>query len=395
MSFVADKKREHETAAEKALVEKDYVKAFFHTGKAAEFGFALAEQSDGKIAQSYVDDAFELLGIAEELKAKAAKQAPGSGRRSVTESGGDDAVDGKGWVVGKKPDVKMSDVKGLDEAKDIVADALINPIKHPDIYKTLKVRPGTGLLLYGPPGTGKSMFAKAIANELDATFMHVKLNELKSKYVGDSEKNVAEMFAEARKHERCVLFLDECEAILRKRGSQKIATVEQFLQEADGFTSSENQLFILLATNRPWLIDSAVTRSGRISASAYVNLPEPETRRHIIEAALEGVPLKDDVDIEQIVQRTEGFSGAELHHHNGGGICDVAANVAARRAVAQREKMSDSAEAAATADINVCWADFEQAFSKVIPVSKRDPDIIKRNREWSGESDNTPGEDDE
>ena len=133
------------------------------------------------------------------------------------------------------------------------------------------------------PGPGSPMFAKAVATELDATFMLVKLNELKSKYVGDSEKNVAEMFSEARKHKRCVLFLDECESILRKRGSQKIATVEQFLQEADGLTDNSNQLFILLATNRPWLLDSAVMRSGRIGAQVYIGLPDEETRKAIIE----------------------------------------------------------------------------------------------------------------
>ena len=313
-SFNAEKKREHEALAEKALAAGDYAKAFFHTAQAAEFTFNLADQSDGDVARAYLEDANELVDIAATFREKASK--PGV-RVNKEESGNAEAnstAKGK-WTVTSAGDILLDDVKGLTEAKAVVMDALINPVNHPDIYKTLKVKPGTGLLLYGPPGTGKTMFAKAIANEMKTTFMHVKLNELKSKYVGETEQNIAEMFREARSYKKCVLFLDECESMLRKRGNQKVCMVEQFLVELDGFKKDDgNQLFVLLATNRPWMLDSAITRSGRISTAVYVGLPEKETRRLIIDSALKDVPLSPDVDLDKLSDLTEGFSGAEISH---------------------------------------------------------------------------------
>jgi SpoVK/Ycf46/Vps4 family AAA+-type ATPase len=191
-SFNADKKREHESLAEKALSAGDYAKAFFHTTQAAEFTFILAEKSEGDVAKAYLEDANGLVEIAAGLKAK----IPSTNRKASKESSGEDNSDASAkskWTVSSVGDIRLDDVKGLVEAKAVVTDALINPVNHPDVYKELKVRPGTGLLLYGPPGTGKTMFAKAIANEMNTTFMHVKLNELKSKYVGDTEANISEM----------------------------------------------------------------------------------------------------------------------------------------------------------------------------------------------------------
>lgn len=279
--------------------------------------------------------------------------------------------------------VTLADVKGLSEAKQAVLDALVNPVRHPDIYKTLKIKNGKGLLLYGPPGTGKTMFARAVAGELGLPFLYRKMSEMKDKYVGESEKNVSRLFEEAYSHKKCVVFLDECESILRKRGNQKVCIVEQFLAELDGFaTRRDSQIFVILATNRPWMIDSAVVRSGRIGLAVHVGLPEPETRRAIIEAALKGVPLADDVSIDEIVERTEGYSGAELHHGDGGGVCDEAAMRAGRRWVKRREGLSpDNPEWNRVEP--VAMADFDAAIKALVPVSKKDPDIVRRNRAFS------------
>ena len=132
---------------------------------------------------------------------------------------------GKGQGGGQDPEkparaLKLDDVKGLDEAKQIVLDALVNPVKHPDIYKALKIKSGKGLLLYGPPGTGKTMFARAIAGEMGLPFIYKKISELKDKYVGESEKGIARLFEEAYSHSQSVVFLDECEGLLRRRGNQ-------------------------------------------------------------------------------------------------------------------------------------------------------------------------------
>lgn len=402
-SFNADKKREHEALAEKALAAGDVAKAFFHTAQAAEFTFNLAEQSEGDVAKAYLADANELVAIAATLRDRAAAAKKVKTEKAAAKvqvdretSGGKDgggkdgAAPEKGkWTVTSAGDVLLDDVKGLADAKAVVMDALINPVNHPDVYKTLKVKPGTGLLLYGPPGTGKTMFAKAIANEMKTTFMHVKLNELKSKYVGETEQNIAAMFSEARSYKRCVLFLDECESMLRKRGSQKVCMVEQFLVELDGFKKGDgNQLFVLLATNRPWMLDSAITRSGRISTAVYVGLPEAETRRLIVDSALKDVPLSPDVDLDRLVELTDGFSGAEIsHRENGGGVCDEARKFAARRWIERRKDQKEGSDEWKKVE-PVTWEDFERALKTVVPTSRRDADIVQRNLAFrdSGES---------
>ncbi len=279
--------------------------------------------------------------------------------------------------------VTLADVKGLDGAKQAVLDALVNPVRHPDIYKVLKIKNGKGLLLYGPPGTGKTMFARAVAGELGLPFLYRKMSEMKDKYVGESEKNVSRLFEEAYSHKKCVVFLDECESILRKRGNQKICIVEQFLAELDGFaTKRDSQIFVILATNRPWMIDSAVVRSGRIGLAVHVGLPDAETRRAIIEAALKEVPLAPDVSIDEIVERTEGYSGAELHHGDGGGVCDEAALRAGRRWVRRREGLTPGDPEWKRVEL-VTKDDFDAAIKALVPVSVKDPDIVRRNRAFS------------
>lgn len=296
--------------------------------------------------------------------------------------------------------VTLADVKGLDGAKQAVMNALVNPVRHPDIYRTLKIKNGKGLLLYGPPGTGKTMFARAVAGELGLPFLYRKMSEMKDKYVGESEKNVSRLFEEAYSHKKCVVFLDECESILRKRGNQKVCIVEQFLAELDGFaTKRDSQIFVILATNRPWMIDSAVVRSGRIGLAVHVGLPEAETRRAIVESALKDVPLAPDVSIDDIVERTEGYSGAELHHGDGGGVCDDAAMRAGCRWVKRREGLNPSDPEWNRVEL-VTKADFDAAIKGLVPVSSKDPDIVRRNRAFSlanpsGDSSDDDPEDDE
>ena len=294
--------------------------------------------------------------------------------------------------------LKLDDVKGLADAKQIVMDALVNPVKHPDIYKALKIKSGKGLLLYGPPGTGKTMFARAIAGEMGLPFIYKKISELKDKYVGESEKGIARLFEEAYSHSQSVVFLDECEGLLRRRGNQKVNIVEAFLAELDGFaTNRQSQVFVLLATNRPWLIDSAVMRSGRIGAAVYVGLPDAETRKAIITAALRDVPLAEDVSIDELVSLTEGYSGAELSHGDGGGVCNVAEQIAGRRWIKRRERAGRGSSEWSRVE-KVTRTDFLQAIKSIMPVSRKDPDIVKRNRDFSlgdGASSDGPDEDDE
>jgi len=349
MSFIADKKREHETAAEKALVEKDYAKAFFHTAKAAEFGLALAEQSEGKIAQRYVEDAFELIEIAAELKTKAGSQDKAKTRKAMQEAGEEEEAPST-WELQEKPEMKLDDVAGLDEVKQVLRDDVIMPFQRPDVYERFKQGAGAGVLMYGPPGNGKTFIAKAIAGELDAAFFPVDCAQIKDKYVGETEKNMKKLFAEAQSRERAVLFFDEVESLLERRGNRKINTVTQFLALTDGIIKGTNCTLLLAATNKPWRLDEAALRPGRLGTHIYVGLPDAKAREAIIAYNMEGIPVAGDVSFADLAQKTENFSGADVAE-----ICRRAKKSAIRRQLASGQDEDVSAE------------DFQAALEKVKP----------------------------
>ena len=271
-----------------------------------------------------------------------------------------------------KKGITLADVKGLNEAKEIVYDSLINPVLYPDVYRTLGAIPGTGLLLYGPPGTGKTMFARAIANELNTDFISATLSDVKGKTSLQTVQMISGLFTKARSCPRgCVLCLDDCEEILSRPGGTKAYGVSQFLNELDGLkkTDGKGKVFVLIATNRPWMIDGALLRSGRISASVYVGLPEKESRLEIIRTALNGVLLAEDVDVERLAEITDGYSCAELYHgEKGGGICNLAKTYASRRWVARIKE--DPREKAIVEPL--CWKDFEDAMASVTPSAVKD-----------------------
>ena len=372
MSFVADKKREHETAAEKALVEKDYAKAFFHTAKAAEYGLALAEQSEGKIAQRYVEDAFELIDIAGELKAKAQTQAPAAARKAVKEASGEEDSPKTQWELKEKPTEKLDDVAGLDDVKRELREKVIEPFLHPEIYERFKVKVGGGILMYGPPGNGKTYVAKAIAGELDAAFFNVNASQIKDKYVGETEKNLQRLFDEARTHDRSVLFLDEVDHLLARRGNRKVGTVAQFLSLTDGLIENTNCMLVLAATNKPWMLDDAVMRPGRLGTHIYVGSPDAVAREAIIAFNLKEVPVADDVSFQDIAAKTDGYSGADIAE-----LCDRA-----KRSALNRQLASGSEE-------NVVSDDFTAALQKVHPSIT--PEMLKKFEAWRDAKLTPPG----
>jgi len=378
MSFVADKKREHETAAEKALTNKDYAKAFFHTAKAAEFGLRLAEESEGKIARRYVEDALELIQIAEELKAKAQTQAPAAARKAVKEASGEEDVAKTQWELKEKPTEKLDDVAGLDDVKQELREKVIDPFLHPEIYDRFKVKIGGGILMYGPPGNGKTFIAKAVAGELDAAFFNVNASQVKDKYVGETEKNLQRLFDEARQHPKAVLFLDEVDHLLAKRGNRKIGTVAQFLSLTDGLVKNTNCMLVLAATNRPWMLDEAVIRPGRLGTHIYVGPPEATAREAILAYNMREVPVAADVVFADVAAQTDGYSGADIAE-----LCDRA-----KRSALARQLAGGKEE-------NVTAADFTAALVKVRPSVT--PAMLKEFETWR-DARLTPagaGEDDE
>jgi len=363
MSFVADKKREHEAAAEKALIEKDYARAFFHTAKAAEFGLALAEQTEGKIAERYVEDAFELIEIATELKARAQKQAPEAVRQAVKEGTGQEDTSSSQWELRERPTEKLADVAGLEEVKQELREKVIQPFLHPELYERFKVRIGGGILMYGPPGNGKTFVAKAVAGELDAAFFNVNASQIKDKYVGETEKNLQRLFDEARQHPKAVIFLDEVDHLLARRGNRKIGTVAMFLSLTDGLIETKNCLLVLAATNKPWMLDEAVIRPGRLGTHIYVGPPDAAAREAIIALNMRGVPVADSVSFADIAGRTEGYSGADMAE-----VCDRAKRLALNR------QLSSGKEEVVT------QADFEAALERVKPSVTREQ--LERFKKW-------------
>ncbi len=364
MSFNGDKKREHEAAAVAAYDEGDLARASFHYFKSADFGLRLAEESDAKIKRRYVDDANELIDLAEKLKAKATTKSKSEVRRAMKEGGREEQEPAKGdWQLKERPMERLDDVAGLAKVKAELREKVIEPFKHPELFERFKLKIGGGVLMYGPPGNGKTFVAKAVAGELDAAFFPVNAAEIKDKYVGETEKNLQRLFDEARKHDRAVLFLDEVDHLLAKRGNRKIGTVAQFLSLTDGLVKNKNCLLILAATNKPWMLDEAVIRPGRLGTHIYVGPPDAKAREAILSLNLNGVPAAPELSLAELAKQADGYSGADMAE-----LCDRAKRAAKNRQVAS------------TKDEVVTTEDFAAAMSKVRPSVT--PDQLKEYETW-------------
>lgn len=230
------------------------------------------------------------------------------------------------------PDVHWTDVGGLEDVKQELKEAVEWPLKHKDAFKRLGVKPPKGVLLYGPPGTGKTMLAKAVANESEANFILVKGPEMLSKWVGESEKAVRKIFEKARQTSPTIIFFDEIDAIAPRRGGMDGSdshvterVVNQLLTEMDGLQDL-NDVVIVAATNRPDIIDTALLRPGRFDRIVYVPVPDKKTRKQIFQIHTKGMALDKDVNIDDLVERTEGYVGADIES-----ICREAAILALRK----------------------------------------------------------------
>ena len=235
------------------------------------------------------------------------------------------------------PAVTWDDVGGLTETKTRLQEAIQWPLAYPEAYRQVDLQSPTGILLHGPPGTGKTLLAKAVANEADSNFISVKGPELFDKYVGESEKGVREIFAKARENAPAIVFFDEIDAIAAQRGSggdSQVSerVVSQLLTELDGLEALE-EVVVIAATNRPELLDDALTRAGRIEAQIPVGEPDEAARREILAIHTRDRPVASDVDLEALAAATEGFVGAEL-----AALCRTAATEAVRAHVHARNE---------------------------------------------------------
>ncbi len=219
------------------------------------------------------------------------------------------------FVLAKKPTRSFKDVGGLEKVKDSIKLKIVEPLKRPEIFKYFGKKMGGGILMYGPPGCGKSLIAEATAGECNATFFNIKASDLKSKYVGETERNIAKLFKEARQHQPSIIFFDEFESIGAERTSSNPydrSMVSQLLAETDGVGNKDQQILLIAATNEPWSVDLALRREGRFGTGIFVPPPDLKAREEILKILLKDKPVEENVDVQLLAQATEGYSGADL-----------------------------------------------------------------------------------
>ncbi len=281
--------------------------------RAAEIMTELAKMSGEKLKAARVERAKRIISIADSLPESepikpVARKTAARGKTDIA------ADDGEPIKAAEIPDVSFDDVKGLERAKEAIRIKMIYPMSHGDVYAALGKKSGGGVLLYGPPGTGKTMIAKAAAHEAGAVFYAVKCSDIVSKWVGESEKNIAALFDTARKHDRAIIFFDELDSLFFKRGKDvhNDRRVNELLQQIDGFSSKSSGLMVLGATNNPWAVDDAAMRPGRFSQKIYIPLPDSEAREAMIRAKLKNTKTDGAIDVAKITAATDGFSGADI-----------------------------------------------------------------------------------
>ncbi len=220
-------------------------------------------------------------------------------------------------VMVQTPRTQWSDIGGVDDAIEKLQEGIELPLKNPDAFERLGIRPAKGFLLYGPPGTGKTLLAKAVAKEAEANFISMKSSDLLSKWYGESEQQIAKMFQRARAVAPCVIFIDEIDSLVPARGSGQGEpqvtgrVVNTILAEMDGLEELQS-VIVIGATNRPTLVDPALLRPGRFDELVYVGTPDAKGREHILGIHAKDMPLAKDVDLAAVAKKTARFTGADL-----------------------------------------------------------------------------------
>ncbi|MFC9246408.1 tetratricopeptide repeat protein [Streptomyces sp. NPDC057136] len=239
--------------------------------------------------------------------------------------GSGDPGDASAWET-EVPTLRLADVGGMEEVKERLEAAFLAPLRNPELRKLYGKSLRGGLLLYGPPGCGKTFIARAVAGELGASFMSVSVNDVLDMWIGNSERNMHEIFRTARRQAPCVVFLDELDALGAKRSRMASSgmrnTVNQLLTELDGVGAANDGVFVLAATNVPWDVDIALRRPGRLDRTLLVLPPDAPARESILRYHLSERPI-ESVDLGKLVKATENFSGADLAH-----VCESASETA-------------------------------------------------------------------
>lgn len=293
------------------------------------------------------------------------------------DSSGDDGRDGTESEKKQRyiPDVKFEDIGGIDNILSTIREVIELPLKQPDLFTYLGIKPHKGVMMHGPPGCGKTMIAKAVANEVNAHFISVKGPELINKYQGQSEENLRNLFDEARELQPAIIFFDEIDSIAQKRsGEDNLRSdarfVNQLLSLMDGL-EDYGKICVLAATNRVELIDTALLRPGRFDYVLKIEKPDEDGCRKIFEIATRDMPVESDFNIDEFTPQLEGLSGADISF-----VAREGAYNALRRNVDFGENFQRSiSEKEDFSDLQISRDDFQNALEKVKPGTEQDPEL--------------------
>ena len=268
------------------------------------------------------------------------------------------------------PDVTYEDIGGLDRELEQVREMIELPMRHPELFQQLGIEPPKGVLLHGPPGTGKTLMAKAVANEIDAYFTTISGPEIMSKYYGESEEQLREVFEEAEENAPAIVFIDEIDSIAPKRGETQgdveRRVVAQLLSLMDGL-EERGQVIVIGATNRVDAIDPALRRGGRFDREIEIGVPDKEGRKEILQVHTRGMPLAEEINIENYAENTHGFVGADLAT-----LTKESAMNALRRIRPELDLESDEIDAEVLERLEISDTDFREAMKGIEPSALRE-----------------------
>jgi transitional endoplasmic reticulum ATPase len=282
---------------------------------------------------------------------------------------------------GKIPRVTYDDIGDLEEAKQKIREMVELPLRHPELFKRLGIDPPKGILLYGPPGTGKTLLAKAVANETDAYFIAINGPEIMSKFYGESEQRLREIFEEATKNAPAIIFIDEIDAIAPKReevtGEVEKRVVAQLLALMDGL-EARGDVIVIGATNRPNAVDPALRRPGRFDREIEIGIPDKRGRLEILKVHTRSMPLAKDVDLEKLAEITHGYVGADI-----AALCREAAMKALRRVLPKIDLEREEIPVEVLETIEVTMEDFMNAYREITPSALREIEVEVPTVRWT------------
>lgn len=371
---VAAKNGQNEMASEK------YGKASVLYAKAANQLLDMMELVDNSERAEYQRSVERLIDVSGEMKELAKKAAVQQNKGEKPRSGGgysrirqgyEDEEDVVFEPAKDTQGISFEDIAGLAEAKQIVEDEIINPILYKEIYDKFHKKNRGGLLLFGPPGGGKTMMARAVAAESHMAFFHVRCSDIVGKYFGEAEKHVKALFQAAREAKNAVIFMDEAEALACRRGGNSTVMnrlVPELLSQMDGFERFDGHVIVIFATNRPYDIDPAFLRPGRLATHCYIPLPDYEVRLALLNKEIHKRPCEENIDIEKLADMTEQFSCADLVN-----VVDKGSQYSINREI-QKKKQGH------VADEIITEADLLEALKNVHPSVEIDE--IRRLETW-------------